>query len=208
MPCYLLSVSSSLARSSVTTGIDEAGRGPLAGPVIAAAVVLDNESEIDGLADSKTLTVARRERMFDVITETALAYSINGAEVSEIDSRNILQATLLAMRRAFEGLRLDVKEVFVDGNQDPGLPVKTHTVVRGDAKIPAISAASILAKVTRDRLMVECARTYPAYGFERHKGYPTSLHLARLQALGPCPIHRMSFAPVKLAASQLAYSEP
>ncbi len=180
-------------------GIDEAGRGPLAGPVVAAAVVLDEANPIEGLGDSKKLSLARREALFVEIQGKAIAYGIGMAEPEEIDERNILQATLLAMRRAYDALNIAVDEVWVDGNQDPGIPALTFTLVGGDGKLPAIGAASILAKVTRDRLMVTFAKTYPQYGFEQHKGYPTPHHLQQLQLHGPCVIHRRSFAPVNNA---------
>ena len=182
---------------STIAGVDEAGRGPLAGPVIAAAVVLHPDSRFDGLTDSKKLSEATRERLFAEITEHGVAFGIAKAEPAEIDRVNILQASLLAMRRSFDAMNVDVDEVWVDGNQDPGIPAPTFTLIGGDAKMASISAASILAKVTRDRLMVDYAKTYPDYGFERHKGYPTALHLQCLREYGPCPIHRKSFAPVR-----------
>ncbi|RUP29095.1 MAG: ribonuclease HII [Curvibacter sp.] len=180
-------------------GVDEAGRGPLAGPVVAAAVILDELRPIPGLADSKKLTAARREKLFDEIRAKALCCSIAEASVEEIDRLNILQATLLAMRRAVEGLRLKPVKVLVDGNQLPRLDVLAEAVVKGDALIPAISAASILAKVHRDRWCQQYHQQYPAYGFDSHKGYGTAAHLAALREQGPCPQHRHSFAPVREA---------
>lgn len=178
-------------------GVDEAGRGPLAGPVVAAAVILDDLQPIRGLADSKALTALKRERLFDEIRARALCCSVAQASVEEIDRLNILQATLLAMRRAVEGLRLKPQRVLVDGNRVPVLPVPVEAIVKGDAKVPAISAASILAKVTRDRLCAELHERFPHYGFDGHKGYPTPLHLAALREHGPCPEHRRSYAPVR-----------
>ena len=186
-------------RPCLVAGVDEAGRGPLAGPVVAAAVILDDAQRIKGLADSKALTARRRERLFDEIRARALTLCIAEASVEEIDRLNILQATLLAMRRAVEGLRLIPGHVLVDGNQVPELRVPALAIVKGDAKVPAISAASILAKVTRDRWCAELHAQYPQYGFAGHKGYGTAEHLAALQAHGACPQHRRSFAPVARA---------
>ena len=180
-------------------GVDEAGRGPLAGPVVAAAVILDELRPIQGLADSKKLTAARREKLIDEIRAKALCCSIAEASVEEIDRLNILQATLLAMRRAVEGLRLKPVKVLVDGNQLPRLDVLAEAVVKGDSLIPSISAASILAKVHRDRWCQQYHQQYPAYGFDSHKGYGTAAHLAALREQGPCPQHRHSFAPVREA---------
>lgn len=177
-------------------GVDEAGRGPLAGPVLAAAVILDELHPIKGLADSKKLSARKREQLFDEIRAKALCFSVAQASVQEIDTLNILQATLLAMRRAVEGLRLSPKLVLVDGNRLPVLPMRAEAIVKGDALVAAISAASILAKVTRDRWCLEVDDLYPAYGFARHKGYGTAEHLAALQAHGACPVHRTSFRPV------------
>ena len=179
-------------------GVDEAGRGPLAGPVIAAAVILDELHPIKGLADSKVLSPQRRERLYDEIRARALCVSVGSASVEEIDSINILQATMLAMRRAVEGLRLLPQQVLVDGNRLPVLRVQAEAVVRGDATVPAISAASIVAKVHRDRLCLELHQRWPHYGFEVHKGYATAAHLDALQRHGACPEHRRSFAPVSL----------
>ncbi|HRO79908.1 MAG TPA: ribonuclease HII [Alicycliphilus denitrificans] len=183
----------------LVAGVDEAGRGPLAGPVVAAAVILDDQQPIAGLADSKTLTAARRERLFDEIRAKALCCSIAEASVEEIDRLNILQATLLAMRRAVQGLRLKPTLALVDGNRLPRLDVPAEAIVKGDARVAAISAASILAKVTRDRWCAELHAQYPQYGFAGHKGYGTAEHLAALQAHGACPQHRRSFAPVARA---------
>ena len=178
-------------------GVDEAGRGPLAGPVVAAAVILDDLKPISGLGDSKALSARTRERLFDEIRAKALCCSIAQASAEEIDQLNILQATLLAMRRAVEGLRLPPAKVWVDGNRLPVLKVPAEAIVKGDAKVPAISAASILAKVHRDRLCEELHQQYPDYGFAVHKGYPTPEHLAALRAHGACAAHRRSFAPVR-----------
>ncbi|MDT7515972.1 ribonuclease HII [Rhodoferax mekongensis] len=180
----------------LVAGVDEAGRGPLAGPVVAAAVILDDLRPIAGLNDSKKLSAARREKLFDEIRAKALCCSIAQASVEEIDEINILQATLLAMRRAVEGLRLKPAKVLVDGNRLPVLDVLAEAIVKGDATVPAISAASILAKVTRDRWCAELDARYPQYGFATHKGYGTAEHLAALQTHGACPQHRKTFAPV------------
>lgn len=178
-------------------GVDEAGRGPLAGPVVAAAVILDELQPIKGLADSKVLTALKRERLFDEIRAKALCFCIAEASAEEIDRLNILQATLLAMQRAVHGLRLKPTLVQVDGNRLPKLPMPAEAIVKGDAKIQAISAASILAKVTRDRQCLAMHEAHPAYGFATHKGYPTPEHLAALREHGPSPWHRLSFAPVR-----------
>lgn len=180
----------------LVAGVDEAGRGPLAGPVVAAAVILDDLQPIKGLADSKVLTALRREKLFDEIRAKALCCSIAQASVEEIDRLNILQATLLAMRRAVEGLRLKPGKVLVDGNRLPVLDVLAEAIVKGDATVPAISAASILAKVYRDRWCVDYDRQFPQYGFAKHKGYGTAEHLAALRAHGACPEHRTTFRPV------------
>lgn len=181
-------------------GVDEAGRGPLAGPVYAAAVILDPARAIAGLDDSKRLSAARRERLADQIRERALAWAVARAEVWEIDALNILQATFLAMRRACASLSVRPGLVLVDGNLVPaGLDVPARAIVHGDALQPAISAASILAKTARDAACQRLHAQYPQYGFDRHKGYGTALHLACLDALGPCPAHRRSFAPVRRA---------
>jgi ribonuclease HII len=177
-------------------GVDEAGRGPLAGPVVAAAVILDDLQPIAGLDDSKKLTEKRRELLYEEILAKALCCSIAEASVQEVDALNILQATLLAMRRAVDGLRLKPVKVLVDGNRLPVLEVRAEAIVQGDALVPAISAASILAKVHRDRLCLRLHEHYPQYGFARHKGYGTAEHLQALAEHGPSPCHRMSFAPV------------
>ena len=186
--------------AGLLAGVDEAGRGPLAGPVVAAAVILDDLQPIAGLADSKKLSARRRERLCDEILAKALCCSIAEASVQEIDQLNILQATLLAMQRAVAGLRLKPVKVLVDGNRLPVLDVRAEAVVQGDALVPAISAASILAKVHRDRLCQALHAQYPVYGFDRHKGYGTAEHLQALAEHGPSPSHRMSFAPVARSA--------
>ncbi len=177
-------------------GVDEAGRGPLAGPVVAAAVILDELQPIKGLNDSKKLTARQREKLYDEIRAKALCCSVAQASVEEIDQLNILQATMLAMKRAVEGLRLKPSKVLVDGNRLPTLDVLAEAIVKGDATVPAISAASILAKVTRDRWCAELDAQHPEYGFASHKGYGTAEHLAALRAHGACPQHRKTFAPV------------
>jgi ribonuclease HII len=182
--------------AGLIAGVDEAGRGPLAGPVVAAAVILDDMNPIKGLNDSKKLSPMRREKLYDEIRAKALCCSVAQASVEEIDRLNILQATLLAMRRAVEGLRLKPSKVLVDGNRLPVLDVLAEAIVGGDATVPAISAASILAKVTRDRWCCELDQQYPQYGFAGHKGYGTAEHLAALRTHGACPEHRKTFAPV------------
>jgi len=183
--------------AGLVAGVDEAGRGPLAGPVVAAAVILDDLRPIRGLKDSKELTPRMRERLFDEIRAKALCCGVGVASVTEIDTINILQATLLAMRRAVEGLRLKPAKVLVDGNQLPILTVHAEAIIGGDAKIKSISAASIIAKVHRDRLCDELHERHPQYGFQAHKGYATPEHLAALRAHGACIEHRRSFAPVR-----------
>ncbi|MEW5972960.1 MAG: ribonuclease HII [Pseudomonadota bacterium] len=178
-------------------GADEAGRGPLAGAVYAAAVILDPARPIEGLNDSKKLTARRREILFDAIRERALAWCIASASVEEIDRINILHASMLAMQRAVAGLAHAPTLVLVDGNRAPAFACPARAIVGGDALEPAISAASILAKVARDRSMLELHALHPQYGFDKHKGYPTAEHLAALAEHGPCPEHRVSFAPVK-----------
>ncbi len=177
-------------------GVDEAGRGPLAGPVVAAAVMLDENHPIVGLNDSKKLSAARREALFDEIRSKALCSAIAEASVEEIDTLNILQATMLAMQRAVSGLRLPPKLVLVDGNRLPPLSMQAQAIVQGDALVPAISAASILAKVTRDRWCLQVDAQFPQYGFAIHKGYGTAAHLAALRVHGACVLHRKSFKPV------------
>ena len=181
----------------LVAGVDEAGRGPLAGPVVAAAVMLDELQPIKGLNDSKKLSARTRERLFDEIRAKALCCCIAEASVEEIDQLNILQAKMLAMRRAVEGLRLKPHKVLVDGNRVPILKVSAEAIVKGDAKVKAISAASILAKVHRDRLCLALHAQHPQYGFDGHKGYPTPAHLAALREHGACAQHRRSFAPVR-----------
>ena len=180
----------------LVAGVDEAGRGPLAGPVVAAAVILDELNPIAGLADSKKLSARKREQLFDEIRAKALCCSIAEASVEEIDRLNILQATMLAMQRAVQGLRLKPAKVLVDGNRLPQLGMLAEAIVKGDALVPAISAASILAKVHRDRWCVQYHEQYPQYGFAGHKGYGTAEHMAALEAHGACPQHRKTFAPV------------
>ncbi|MGV3499910.1 MAG: ribonuclease HII [Hydrogenophaga sp.] len=188
----------------LVAGVDEAGRGPLAGPVVAAAVILDELNPIKGLADSKQLSATRRAALYDEIRAKALCCSVAEASVQEIDTLNILQATMLAMRRAVQGLRLKPTKVLVDGNRLPPLDVLAEAIVQGDAKVQAISAASILAKVTRDRMLEALHAQHPQYGFDRHKGYGTAQHLAALREHGPLPVHRRSFAPVAEAVREHA----
>ena len=177
----------------IVCGIDEAGRGPLAGPVCAAAVILPPDWEPDGLDDSKKLSPARREALYDEITQRSLAWSVAFASEQEIDEVNILQATFLAMRRALAGLKSAPDFALVDGNRDPVLGIPTRCEIKGDGRYACIAAASVLAKVSRDRLMDEMDARYPQYGFVRHKGYPTKAHYEALAKFGPCPIHRRSF---------------
>ena len=183
-------------------GVDEAGRGPLAGPVTAAAVMLDPDRPIDGLRDSKKLSATARERLADEIRERAAAWCVAEASVAEIDRLNILQATLLAMQRAVAGLGRAPDDVWVDGNRCPNWAWRSQAVVKGDDRVAAIAAASILAKTARDQYMCRLHDEYPAYGFARHMGYGTAAHLAALKAHGACPQHRRSFAPVKLVLAQ------
>ena len=200
---FLRAEQTSLGWDSVglIAGVDEAGRGPLAGPVFAAAVILDARHPVKGLADSKKLSALKRERLFDEIRAKALCCSIAEASVQEIDELNILQATMLAMRRAVGGLRLRPAKVLVDGNRIPVLDILAEAIVQGDVLIPSISAASILAKVQRDRWCVELDLRFPQYGFAKHKGYGTQQHMAALRALGACEQHRKSFRPVAEALS-------
>ena len=177
-------------------GVDEAGRGPLMGPVVAAAVILDDLKPIKGLADSKKLSALQRNKLYDEIRAKALCFSISMATVEEIDTLNILQATMLAMKRAVEGLRLKPHKALIDGNRLPLLNLLAEAIVKGDALVPVISAASILAKVTRDRWCADYDLQYPQYGFAGHKGYGTAAHLLALREHGACPQHRKSFAPV------------
>lgn len=174
-------------------GVDEAGRGPLAGPVCAAAVILPPNTIIDGVNDSKKLTEKKREALFNVIKETAVSYCIAYASVEEIESINILNATMLAMKRAVEGLNVKADYAMIDGNKIPPLDIDGETIVKGDAKSMSIACASILAKVSRDRLLYEYAKEYPQYQFDKHKGYGTAAHREAILKYGPCPYHRMSF---------------
>ena len=185
----------------LTAGVDEAGRGPLAGPVVVAAVILPAEHDLISLDDSKRLSALKREALFPRIQNQAVAYRIEFVEVDEIDQLNILQATLLGMQRAVEGLYPSPALALIDGNRAPELKCQVETIIGGDGLVAAISAASILAKVSRDRHMLKLHQRYPGYGFDRHKGYPTAYHVERLQALGPCPAHRKSYAPVRKAAA-------
>jgi ribonuclease HII len=182
-------------------GVDEAGRGPLAGPVVVAAVILPADYRLDSLDDSKRLSAKRREQLAPRIEDQAIAFAVEFVEVDEIDRVNILQATMNGMQRAVENLFPAPQRVMIDGNRAPRLNCEITTVVGGDRLIASISAASILAKVYRDRLMLSMHGLYPGYGFDRHKGYPTAHHLDRLRVLGPCPIHRKSFAPVRRASA-------
>lgn len=186
----------------IVCGVDEVGRGPLAGPVVAAAVILDPNKPIEGLRDSKKLTAKKRESLSVLIRERALAWAIAEGTVAEIDTLNILQATLLTMSRAVEQLQVKPMLVLVDGNRLPTLPYRCEPVVGGDDKVQEISAASIIAKTYRDALMRIMAETYPKYGFEKHAGYGTEYHLKMLAKWGPCPIHRLSFAPVAEVAKR------
>ena len=191
---YLYEENAVNAGYKIVCGIDEAGRGPLAGPVYAAAVILPLGLEIDGLNDSKKISEKKREQLFDVICEKAVDYSIGIATEQEIDEINILNATFLAMHRAVEGLKIKPDYALIDGNQYPKIPfVMEETVVKGDAKVMSIAAASILAKVSRDRFMLEKSKEFPQYQFEKHKGYGTKLHYEMLKEYGPSPIHRMTF---------------
>ena len=178
-------------------GVDEAGRGPLAGPVVAGAVILDPDNPVVGLRDSKRLTAARREALYDEIRDKALAWAVGRAEVEEIDRINILQASLLAMQRAVAALQPAAEYALIDGNRCPELPCPAQAIVKGDSRVAAISAASIMAKVTRDREMIELDTRYPGYGLAQHKGYPSKSHMEALQRLGVLPVHRRSYAPVR-----------
>lgn len=181
----------------LVAGVDEVGRGPLAGPVVAAAVILDPDNPVEGLADSKKLTEKKRQQLSDEIKQKALFWAISRAEVAEIDRINILQASLLAMKRAVENLDEYPTLALIDGNHCPKLDCKMQAIIKGDSKEPAISAASILAKVARDSEMMQMEEQYPGYGFAQHKGYPTKLHREAIIQLGVTPIHRRSFAPVQ-----------
>ena len=192
-------------RAEPVAGVDEAGRGPLAGPVVCAAVILDPGNAIAGLADSKVLSAAARERLFPLIQSRALAWRVIFVEADEIDRINIFQATMVGMQRALAGLPIAAMHALVDGNKLPaGLPCRAEALVGGDTREPAIMAASILAKVSRDRHMLGLHARYPDYGFDRHKGYPTPAHLAALERFGPCPQHRRSFAPVRRLLARCA----
>ena len=182
-------------------GVDEVGRGPLAGPVVAGAVILHPDRPIEGLRDSKELEPAAREELAALVRERAVAWAIGRADVDEIDRVNILRATLVAMRRAVSALAVTPSVAYIDGNIAPALPIPAITVIGGDAKVPSISAASVIAKVARDAEMTDWAETYPGYGFEKHKGYATPAHMAALDEHGPSPLHRKSFAPVTRASS-------
>lgn len=194
----------SIYQGYLYAGCDEVGRGPLAGDVVAAAVILDPEKPIAGLDDSKKLTEKKRELLFDVIQANAKSWCIARASVEEIDSLNILQASLLAMTRAVQGLHIEPEHVLVDGNKLPRWKYTAEAVVKGDSRVAAISAASILAKVTRDREMVALDKVYPGYGFADHKGYPTKVHMDALERLGITVIHRRSYAPVRAKIEQIA----
>ena len=184
-------------------GVDEVGRGPLAGDVVAAAVILDPKQPIDGLDDSKKLTEKKREALFPIIQQQSLSFCVARASVAEIDKINILHASMLAMKRAVEGLAIQPEHVLVDGNRIPPWTYPAEAVVKGDSRVAAIAAASILAKVVRDREMVAFDNQYPEYGFAGHKGYPTKVHMAALEKYGPTPIHRKSFGPVKQQLEQM-----
>lgn len=194
----------SVYQGYLCAGCDEVGRGPLAGDVVAAAVILDPAKPILGLDDSKKLTEKKREQLFEQIQANAKSWSIARASVAEIDSLNILQASLLAMTRAVSGLHIEPEHVLVDGNKLPKWKYSAEAVVKGDSRVAAISAASILAKVTRDREMIALDQLYPGYGFADHKGYPTKVHMDALARLGITPIHRLSYAPVRAKIEQIA----
>ena len=194
-----------LQSNGLVAGVDEAGRGPLAGPVFAAAVILDPNRPIEGLTDSKKLTPKKRDQLAELIREQALAWSISSASREEIDEINILQATMLAMRRACAALPAQPELILIDGNRVPeGLQVPVRAVIKGDSQVKAISAASILAKTARDAACLQMHELYPEYAFDQHKGYGTALHSERLQEFGPCPEHRRSFAPVQRALNDKA----
>tara|TARA_X000000368_G_C23057892_1_gene724953 strand:- start:6746 stop:7315 length:570 start_codon:yes stop_codon:yes gene_type:complete len=181
----------------IEAGVDEVGRGSLAGPVVSAAVILDNSIKIEGLNDSKKLTEKKRQKLSKKIKESAIAWSLASASIEEIDSINILQASLLSMKRAIEGLEIVPKKVLCDGNLKPNISMECEAIIKGDSFIESIMAASIIAKVSRDESMKDLDLLYPGYGFKEHKGYPTKFHLDALESLGPCKIHRLSFGPVK-----------
>jgi ribonuclease HII len=181
----------------LVAGVDEVGRGPLAGPVVAAAVILDPARPVEGLVDSKAISEKKREKLAEIIKANAIAWAIGRAEVEEIDSINILQASLLAMQRAVAALEPQAEHALIDGNRCPQLLCSSEAIIKGDATVPAISAASIIAKVTRDREMISMDNLYPGYGLARHKGYPTKAHIEAIRELGVTVIHRRSFGPVK-----------
>ncbi|MGB0834257.1 MAG: ribonuclease HII [Psychrobium sp.] len=183
----------------IVAGVDEVGRGPLVGDVVTAAVILDPNTPIEGLADSKKLSDKKRDALFDLIIENALAYCVGRASPQEIDELNILHATMLAMQRAVAGLSIMPQHVLIDGNRCPELPMSSQSVVKGDARVEEISAASIIAKVTRDREMEALDKEFPQFGFAKHKGYPTKLHMEMIEQFGVTPYHRRSFKPVKAA---------
>lgn len=187
----------------VICGVDEAGRGPLAGPVVAAAVILDAKRPIHGLDDSKALSPKKRDALYELIVERSVAYCVASASVEEIDTLNILHATMLAMKRAVEGLAVIPTLARIDGNRCPTISVRSEAIIGGDALVPCISAASIIAKVTRDRMLLELHQTFPVYGFDAHAGYGTPQHLAALREHGPCEHHRRSFAPVREAHARI-----
>ncbi len=207
-PLKLESLGPEWAAPGLVAGVDEAGRGPLAGPVVAAAVILDERHRVRGLADSKLLSAAARERLYDEIRAKALCCSVGEASVEEIDRLNILQATLLAMQRAVQGLRLLPARVLVDGDRLPSRCMPAVAVIGGDARVAAISAASIIAKVHRDRLLLQLDALHPRYGFKGHKGYPTPEHLAALRTHGACMAHRRSFRPVREALERACANAP
>ncbi len=192
-----------LAGPALSAGVDEVGRGPLAGPVVAGAVILDNRIPIAGLKDSKRLSARQREALAIEIRKYALAFAVGRAEVEEIDELNILRASHLAMQRAVAKLGLQPEVIYVDGNLLPSFPMPAIAVIKGDRRVPEISAAAILAKVVRDQEMIELARRFPGYGMEKHKGYATAKHLAALNRLGSCPLHRQSFEPVRRAGARI-----
>jgi len=191
----------------IIAGVDEAGRGPLAGEVYAAAVILPPTYDLPGLNDSKKLSEARREQLFELIQAQAVSYAIVGLAAADIDRLNIFQATLLAMKKAVTGLATQPEFVYVDGNHCPVWSYSSQALVKGDSRLDCIAAASVLAKVARDRVMVDLDRQYPGYGFAKHKGYPTKAHMAALERLGPCPQHRRSYAPVARCLAALSAEE-
>lgn len=194
MPDYEFEKAAALSGFSCICGVDEAGRGPLAGPVCAAAVILPEGAVIEGLDDSKKLTEKKRERLYDIIKQTAVAYSVAYGTLEEIETVNILEATYLAMNRAIEGLTVKPDFALIDGNRIPrGIKIPCETIVKGDSKSMSVAAASVLAKVTRDRLMLEYDKKYPEYNFKKHKGYGTREHTELIKQYGPCEIHRLSF---------------